>query len=89
MSLFQQYLRKKNNIGQTVADFNIDGMLDCTTKSEFAFDPDKYLEKARKGEKLEESAIKLICTKVKELFANEPNVPSLNSPITLVGDVHG
>lgn len=68
---------------------NIDGMLDQTTPSEFSFDPDKYLEKARKGEKLEESAIKLICTKVKEIFANEPNVPSLDSPITLVGDVHG
>jgi hypothetical protein len=82
-------LRKTNNIGSAAADLNIDGMLDHTTPSEFAFDPDKYLEKARKGEKLEESAIKLICTKVKEIFANEPNVPSLNSPITLVGDVHG
>jgi hypothetical protein len=47
------------------------------------------LERARKGEKLEENAIKLICTKVKEIFAAEKNVCELNSPITLVGDVHG
>jgi hypothetical protein len=38
---------------------------------------------------LEEHAIKLICTKVKEIFAAEDNVCSLRSPITLVGDVHG
>ena len=34
-------------------------------KSEFSFDCDKYLERARKGQKLEESAIKIICDKVK------------------------
>ena len=59
------------------------------TKSDYSFDPDKMLEKARKGEKLEESAIKLVCAKVKEIFAAEDNVCTLNSPITLVGDVHG
>ena len=35
------------------------------------------------------NAIKLICTKVKEIFVAENNVCDLNSPITLVGDVHG
>ena len=59
------------------------------TKNEFQFDIDLYLEKARKGEKLSEAAITLICTKVKDIFAKESNVVQLNSPITLVGDVHG
>ena len=64
-------------------------MLSGVTKSEFAFDVDKCLEKARKGEKLEESAIKVLCAKVKEIFAAEENITNLSSPITLVGDVHG
>ena len=59
------------------------------TKNDFQFDIDLYVEKARKGEKLSEAAITLICTKVKDIFAKESNVVQLNSPITLVGDVHG
>ena len=53
------------------------------------FDPDKLIEKAKNGEKLEEAAIKVICQKAKDIFAAEDNVVNLNSPITLVGDVHG
>ena len=89
MSLFEKYLQSKNNISKNSASLDVDGIYSGTTKSEFQFDPDKYLEKARKGEKLEESAIKLICSKVKEIFASEDNVCMLKSPITLVGDVHG
>lgn len=59
------------------------------TVNAFSFDIDLYIEKARKGEKLPESAINLLCTKVKEIFAKEDNVCKLYSPITLVGDVHG
>jgi hypothetical protein len=47
------------------------------------------LEKAYKGEKIEENVIKIICSKVREIFAEEDNVQNLKSPITLVGDVHG
>ena len=71
------------------ANLDVENVFSETTKSEFSFDPDKMLEKARKGEKLDESSIKLICAKVKEIFAAEDNVCNLNSPITLVGDVHG
>lgn len=47
------------------------------------------MEKASKGEILAELAIKVICAKVKEIFENEPNVVNVNSPVTVVGDVHG
>lgn len=59
------------------------------TKNRFSFDPDHYLERARKGEVLEEIAIKLICAKVKEILSLESNVTSVQSPVTIVGDVHG
>jgi serine/threonine protein kinase len=50
---------------------------------------DRYLEKAYKGEKIEENVIKIICSKVREILSAEDNVQNLKSPITLVGDVHG
>ena len=87
MSLFEQYLRKSNHARcDNADDSTIFGDL---PRSEFSFDCDKYLEKARKGEKIEEAAIKVICEKVKEIFAAEKNVCKLRSPITLVGDIHG
>jgi len=89
MSLFEQYLRKKHDVTAHSASLDVDNLFSCTTKSEFQFDADRLLERARKGEKLEEGAIKLICTKVKEIFNEEKNVVDLRSPITLVGDVHG
>ena len=89
MSLFQQYLNKKNKIQYTSQMNDVSGVFTGITKSEFAFDPDRYLEKAYKGEKIEENVIKIICSKVREIFAEEDNVQNLKSPITLVGDVHG
>jgi serine/threonine-protein phosphatase PPG1 len=58
-------------------------------KSKYAFDVDKYLEMSQKGEVLDEMTIKLICSKVKEILSNEENVKNVNSPVTVVGDVHG
>lgn len=58
-------------------------------QNKFAFDADKYLDKAKKGEILDEISIKLICSKVKELLNEEENVVKINSPVTIVGDVHG
>ena len=91
MSLFQQYLKKRNDIQDNSAynHVDVDGVFSGRTKNEYAFDIDLYLEKAKKGEKLSEHAINLVCTKVKDIFAKEKNVVQLNSPITLVGDVHG
>jgi serine/threonine-protein phosphatase PPG1 len=53
------------------------------------FDVDDHLERAYKGELLSEVAIKLICAKVKEILAEEPNMVSVYSPVTVAGDVHG
>ena len=53
------------------------------------FDINKYLERAYKGELLEELAIKLICMKIKEIFVNEPNIIQASTPLTMVGDIHG
>ena len=90
MSLFQKYLQKRNgHPTDSKASLDLDGVFTGITKSEFSFDPDYLLEKAWKAEKLEEHAIKVICAKVKEIFIKEDNVQILNSPITLVGDVHG
>lgn len=50
---------------------------------------DQHIEKAAKGEVLPEVAIKVICAKVKEILALEPNVVEVYSPVTVVGDVHG
>ena len=57
--------------------------------NKFAFDVEKHLEKAAKGEILDEVSIKLICSKVKELLNEEENVVKIRSPVTIVGDVHG
>ena len=88
MSLFEQYLRKSNHADRTIIDDEGTRFAEIP-HSEFSFDCDKYLEKARKGEKLEEAVIKIVCEKVKEIFAAEKNVCVLKSPITLVGDIHG
>jgi len=50
---------------------------------------EKYLNKANDGEILPELAIKLLCSKVKEILAKEPNMVIVHSPVTVVGDVHG
>ena len=59
------------------------------SSNKYSFDPDHFLERARKGEQLEEVAIKVICAKVREILAAEPNVVNVYSPVTVVGDVHG
>lgn len=65
------------------------GVTPETISSKYAFDIDKYMELAKKGQILEEAAIKIICAKVKEVLAKEENVVRVAAPVTVVGDVHG
>jgi serine/threonine-protein phosphatase PPG1 len=53
------------------------------------FDVDKCIQKAMNAELLDETTIKLVCLKVRELLLKEENVKLVNSPVTVVGDVHG
>ena len=64
-------------------------MINFQRKSKYAFDVEKYLELAQKPELLDEMAIKIICSKVKEVLLAEDNVKIVSSPVTVVGDVHG
>jgi hypothetical protein len=57
--------------------------------AKYSFDIDHFVEQAAKGEFLPEVAIKVVCAKVREILASEPNVVEVTSPVTVVGDVHG
>jgi hypothetical protein len=57
--------------------------------NKYAFDLDKYLDKARKGDLIEEMAIKVICAKAREMLSLEDNICKVQSPVTIVGDIHG
>ncbi|XP_073983627.1 serine/threonine-protein phosphatase 4 catalytic subunit-like isoform X2 [Rhodnius prolixus] len=43
----------------------------------------------RKGEKMTETEVRSLCTKVKEYLPQEPNVLNLEVPISICGDIHG
>lgn len=51
--------------------------------------PDEWLETAKQCKYLEESEIKSLCEKVKELLAEESNIQPVSSPVTVCGDIHG
>ena len=53
------------------------------------FDIDIYMERAKKGELIEELAIKLLCIKIKEIFVNEDNILKISAPVSCIGDTHG
>lgn len=52
-------------------------------------DIDECIERLKKGELLSSLEIRGICQLVKELLATEANVVKVDSPVTVVGDVHG
>ncbi|KAI9292679.1 Metallo-dependent phosphatase [Neoconidiobolus thromboides FSU 785] len=52
-------------------------------------DIDKCIEQVYDCKLLAESVIKDICEKVKELLIEESNVVHIQSPVTVVGDIHG
>ena len=75
MSLFEQYLRRKNNVSviESIAKPPLE-FVGEKKDNEFKFDVDKCIEKARKGEKLSEATINIVCAKVKEIFIQEENI---------------
>ena len=52
-------------------------------------DLDAWLAKIRRCEPLEEHELRNLCARVKELLVEESNVQSVNSPVTVCGDIHG
>ncbi|KAF7684222.1 Serine/threonine-protein phosphatase PP1-1 [Astathelohania contejeani] len=49
----------------------------------------EYLERIKKGEKLKEQEVKSICEMTIDIIYCEPNILTLSSPITIIGDIHG
>lgn len=49
----------------------------------------KYLEKLMHSHKLNEDEIEQICIKSIEILANEPNIPHVQTPVIVCGDIHG
>jgi serine/threonine-protein phosphatase 4 catalytic subunit len=52
-------------------------------------DLDRQLEQLRRCELIKESEVKTLCTKVREILVEESNVQSVDSPVTICGDIHG
>ena len=52
-------------------------------------DLDRQLEQLRRCELITENEVKILCTKAREILVEESNVQSVDSPVTLCGDVHG
>lgn len=52
-------------------------------------DIDRCIETLRRGESLQEHQVRFICEKLQELLLEEPNVQRVQSPVSVVGDIHG
>jgi len=52
-------------------------------------DIDKQIEKLKRGEIIEESEVKALCDKAREILAKEDNIKRVNPPVTIAGDIHG
>lgn len=52
-------------------------------------DLDRQLEQLRRCELIKESEVKSLCTKAREILVEESNVQSVDSPVTICGDIHG
>ncbi len=50
---------------------------------------DEHLEVLKGGECLSEGSLKHLCQRVSELLLEENNVQPVQSPVTIVGDLHG
>jgi len=52
-------------------------------------DVEKSLEQLKQGKILTEKELRLVCERVKDLFAQESNIQPVRAPAILVGDIHG
>ena len=59
------------------------------TRSIASVDLDECISRLYKKELLADSVIEAICAKAKELLMKESNVVHVQSPVTVVGDIHG
>lgn len=50
---------------------------------------DSLLERALKGEILNEHIVRLICLKLKNMLIGEENIVRISAPVIVVGDLHG
>jgi serine/threonine-protein phosphatase 4 catalytic subunit len=50
---------------------------------------DQQIEQLKRCEYLKESEVKSLCQKAREILVLEPNVVSVNAPVTICGDIHG
>ena len=53
------------------------------------FDLDACIQQLLKKQLLHEALLREICEKTKEVLMRESNVVHVNSPVTVVGDIHG
>ncbi len=52
-------------------------------------DLDRQLDQLRRCELIKENEVKMLCTKAREILVEESNVQSVDSPVTICGDIHG
>lgn len=52
-------------------------------------DLDRQIEQLKNCEYLKESEVKALCSKAKEILAEESNVQLVQAPVTICGDIHG
>jgi serine/threonine-protein phosphatase PPG1 len=52
-------------------------------------DIDKAIAQLHAGELLREEVVEMLCERAKDILAEESNVPSIPTPVSIVGDLHG
>lgn len=52
-------------------------------------DADKWIEQLRACQHLQESDMKKLCDRVRNLLLEESNIQPVSSPVTICGDIHG